>query len=90
MDQQQRELRRAAANAFIESLEQLQATLQSADSSPVQPAPSATSSKSERRADTGSEEQSFDLSSFEQAAEDIEHFIQQMQEEEETAEEETK
>jgi hypothetical protein len=72
MNQPQRELRRAAAQAFMESLEQLQTTLQSSENPPrklvVQP-PSGFSKP--EAAPTA-----FDLHSFEQAVADIEQFIE--------------
>lgn len=73
MDQHQRELRRAAARAFIESLDQLQQTFQPADgqatrsasaSGPIAPAAEAAPP-------------ALDLMSFEQAAADIEAFFGQ-------------
>ena len=43
MDQQQREIRRAAAQAFSESLDLLKAGLQPTDSQPAQAAPASPS-----------------------------------------------
>lgn len=69
MDQHQRELRRAAAEAFFESLDKLQETL-CTEGQPIQ-AP--------READkevAKSDPESFSESSLEQAVADIEQFMQ--------------
>lgn len=73
MDQPQQDLRLTAAKAFKESLEQLQQTLQAAEepSVPSAPQPSTTPRRSTPLR--------FDLHSFEQAAADIEQFMQARQ-----------
>lgn len=72
MDQHQRDLRSAATRAFMESLSQLQETLQTAEDQPVPPAPQAQPVPvSPAEADPG-----FDLDNLEQAIADIEEFIQ--------------
>lgn len=76
MNQQQRNLRHAAAEAFIESLDQLQQTLQSADAQSVSPT-RVTPAKWTEPANSASVQ--FDLGSFEQAVADIEQFIQASQ-----------
>lgn len=68
MNQHQQELRRAAAKAFIESLDQLHESLQTSDSSANQPQNNPSPS-------SNSNAPKFDLSSFEQAVADIEEFI---------------
>ncbi len=73
MDQSQRELRQAAAEAFMESLDQLQETLQS---SPEPPAIVAPVNPEQPRKTSSSQ---FDLDTFEQAVADIEEFIEQQQ-----------
>lgn len=73
MDQCQQDLRRDAARAFMESLEQLHETFQKPEEPPgkaenhpfAPPAPPPPSS------------QYFDLNSFEQAVADIEQFMNQ-------------
>ncbi len=79
MSQRQQNLRYAAARAFMESLDQLQETLQSTDdrsgqaSTPPpgnEPPPTKTASA-----------EAFDLSSFEQAVADIDAFIQRQHDE---------
>lgn len=72
MDQCQQDLRRAAARAFVESLEQLHETFQKpdehpakAENHPLAPPPPPVSSSC------------FDLNSFEQAVADIEQFMNQ-------------
>lgn len=72
MDQCQRELRRAAARAFMESLDQLHETLQPA-AEPTPP-PQRTPIP-----DPPASAAAIDLDSLEQAVEDIEQFIQQRQ-----------
>ena len=92
MNQHQQELRQAAAEAFIESLNQLQETLQVpavvstssaaiySSNHPADPnlVNHPASSPAERHPKTSG---SFDLSSFEQAAADIEQFIQAKEQE---------
>lgn len=76
MNQRQQNLRYAAARAFIESLDQLQETLQPSEAQPV------TSTAPEQPTYTPVEtppSDPFDLSSFEQAVADIEAFIQTRQ-----------
>ena len=73
MNQQQRNLRHAAAEAFIESLDQLQQTLQSTDSQTALPPRSAPVKRPEPTPPASAQ---FDLGSFEQAVADIEQFIQ--------------
>jgi hypothetical protein len=68
-DHSQQDLRQAAAKAFAESLEQLQETLEADDRAP---APTESDSAVEARSAV-----KFDLLSLEQAAADIEQFIQQ-------------
>jgi hypothetical protein len=72
MNQPQRELRRAAAQSFMESLEQLQTTLQASENPPskliVQP--------SKELPQPEVKPANFDLHSFEQAVADIEQFIE--------------
>lgn len=75
MDQRQQQLRHAAAKAFIESLDQLHETLQTADRQPVQLQKHTASEPDTRPLDK------FDLSSFEQAAADIEQFMERMRDE---------
>ena len=79
MNQRQQNLRYAAARAFMESLDQLQETLQPVDSQPLPPAPPAN--ENHKCADAPLDDQ-FDLNSFEQAVADIEQFIQKRQAEE--------
>ena len=75
MSQRQQNLRYAATRAFMESLDQLQETLQPADQS----APSTASENgSDRNADAPLADP-FDLSSLEQAVADIEQFMQKRQ-----------
>lgn len=68
MDQCQQELRRAAAKAFRESLDQLEETFQPAQ-------PPANSVRKQPQSDSPAA--CFDMESFEQAVADIEQFIQQ-------------
>jgi hypothetical protein len=75
MNQRQQSLRYAATRAFMESLDQLQETLQPADQS-VPPTPPENSSH--RNADAPLADQ-FDLNSLEQAVADIEQFMQKRQ-----------
>ncbi len=70
MNQRQQNLRHAAAQAFIESLDQLQETLQTPEHSPVQP------QKDGHLPAKAHPEAEFDLESFEQAVADIEEFIE--------------
>jgi len=82
MDQQQRDLRRAAAQAFMQSLEQLQETLQPVDDQMPQPKVQQTSKATVQPVKAVPVEpevahpSAFDLSSLEQAVADIEEFIQ--------------
>jgi len=77
MNQRQQDPRDAANRAFAESLNQLQKTLQSADTKAVQPIePDHNNPDSANSA-------SFDLSSFEQAVADIEAFMDTRQQPEE-------
>ncbi|MBD2020784.1 hypothetical protein H6F43_11380 [Leptolyngbya sp. FACHB-36] len=69
MEQYSQEQRRTAARAFIESLDQLQQTLQPSNAS-EQP----VSRQTEAHEAAGST--SFDLGSFERAVADIEQFIE--------------
>lgn len=69
MDQHQRELRHAAARAFMESLDQLQDTLQTPHNQSAQPTTRQRESKA-------SPSLQFDLNTFEQAVADIEEFIE--------------
>ncbi len=78
MDHHQHNPRYAAARAFMESLDQLQDTLQPADSQSVPPPVLPTDSQPSQ-ADVSASDQ-FDLSSFEQAVADIEQFMQTRQE----------
>ena len=76
MNQRQQNLRYAATKAFMESLDQLQETLQPVD----QPVPlEAPEKDSDRNADASINDQ-FDLSSLEQAVADIEQFMQRRSE----------
>lgn len=77
MDHDQHNPRYAAARAFMESLNQLQETLQPADSQSVPPVLPTDSQPSQ--ADVSAPDQ-FDLSSFEQAVADIEQFMQMREE----------
>uniref|UniRef100_A0A832H6H6 Uncharacterized protein n=1 Tax=Oscillatoriales cyanobacterium SpSt-402 TaxID=2282168 RepID=A0A832H6H6_9CYAN len=70
---QQREVRRAAAQAFMESLEQLEQTLESADEKPKTPR-SSSSRPTEVAAKSVAQ---FDLNSWEEAIADIDQFINQ-------------
>lgn len=72
MDQRQQELRHAATKAFIESLDQLHETLQPADLDSTHPQKSIASKPE------ACSPNEFDLSSFEQAAADIEQFMERM------------
>lgn len=74
MNQRQHNPRYAADRAFIESLNQLQKTLQPTEPPAVQPMPPANGSND------GAPDP-FDLSNFEQAVADIEAFIQTRQQE---------
>lgn len=75
MDQNQRELRRAASEAFMESLEQLQETLKPNDYLPAELSKTGSRSSSEN-GHSNHTSPSFDLTLFEQAAADIEQFLQ--------------
>jgi ABC-type uncharacterized transport system involved in gliding motility auxiliary subunit len=68
MGQQQRELRRAANRAFLESLDQLQATLHSSDSR-IDPLLNESIAA----------ERPIDLNILEQAVTDIDEFMQRRQ-----------
>ncbi|QZZ21836.1 hypothetical protein J5X98_05205 [Leptothermofonsia sichuanensis E412] len=69
MDQRQQELRHAAARAFMESLDQLQDTLQTPHNQAAQLTPHQREAKP-------SASVQFDLNTFEQAVADIEEFIE--------------
>ncbi|XGV98911.1 MAG: hypothetical protein ACAF41_08205 [Leptolyngbya sp. BL-A-14] len=74
MNQRQQNLRYAAARAFMESLDQLQETLQASETQPVvTPEPQQGTQRPETSSPA---DPSFDLQSFEQAVADIEAFIQ--------------
>lgn len=77
MDQHQRELRRAAAEAFFESLDKLQETL-CTDDQPIQVAPEANKEVSKSDHESSSETS---LESLEQAVADIEQFMQAKEQE---------
>ncbi len=72
MDQHQRDLRSAATRAFMESLSQLQETLQTAE----EQAEPATASPEPTEPNQSETDISFDLDNLEQAIADIEEFIQ--------------
>jgi hypothetical protein len=76
MNQPQRNLRRAAAQAFMESLEQLQTAIQDSENPRKRLTP--PSAKDSDSPDPASEQ--FDLQSFEQAVADIEEFIEKKSE----------
>lgn len=76
MNQRQQDPRYAADRAFAESLNQLQKTLQAADTKAAQPV------KPDHN-NPDSANGSFDLSSFEQAVADIEAFMETRQQQEE-------
>jgi hypothetical protein len=69
MNQQQREQRHAANQAFLEALEQLQAALEKVNGVEARSANQSGSS-------TGSTSPQFDMRKFEQAAQDIDEFFQ--------------
>ncbi len=71
INRHQRELRRTAARAFVESLDQLQESLQPEGQLSTEPDISSTSSKQEQFR--------FDLKTFEQAVADIEEYIEKQQ-----------
>lgn len=73
MDQQQQKLRSAATRAFMESLDHLEQALQETASMPETPAAPP------KQIQPPSPDAEFDLSSFEQAAADIEQFMQARQ-----------
>lgn len=79
MDHQQQKLRYAAARAFMESLDHLEQALQEAT-----PASETPAAPPEQMPPLPSEAE-FDLSSFEQAAADIEQFMQARQSSSESA-----
>lgn len=72
MDQHQQELRQAAARAFVQSLDQLQETLQTSDEQSI-PVEHSQPDRAESRSFQ------FDLNSLEQAVADIEQFMEQQQ-----------
>lgn len=76
MEQQQKELRRAAAQAFAESLDQLQKTLQ-ADSKPPVAAPAQPEPTTSTTGNTASALPT--LADWEAAVADIEQFIETRQ-----------
>lgn len=71
---QQRDLRRAAAKAFFESLEHLEQTLETADA--TEP-PKRELKANEAKPASKQHPVQFDLASLEDAIADIEQFIQQ-------------
>jgi hypothetical protein len=73
MESNQRELRRAATRAFIESLDKLQETLAIEETPPPQKLSNGHVSEPIR---PQPEAANFDLNTLEQAVEDIEQFIQ--------------
>ncbi|MEB3338339.1 MAG: hypothetical protein VKJ46_12810 [Leptolyngbyaceae bacterium] len=90
MDQHQRELRHAAAQAFLESLDKLQETLNSADQPPEDPKPKPSPESANRshapnhttrtlsplpKRDRASSV-AFDLAALEDAVADIERYMQ--------------
>ncbi len=79
MGQQQQEVRRAAAEAFIESLEQLQQTFAPEDKTAIPTIDQYEPDQPEDLADQSSNHtlSDFDLSSFEEAIADLEQFIEQ-------------
>ncbi len=77
MESNQHDMRRAAAEAFIESLDQLQETL-IAEGSPV--AHAVGNAPVSKIARPQPQSPAFDLASLEQAVEDIEQFIQAKEE----------
>jgi hypothetical protein len=77
MNQRQQDPRYVANRAFAESLNQLQKTLQAADTQAVPPIEPDKSSPNSANAAP------FDLSSFEQAVADIEAFMETRQQQEE-------
>lgn len=80
MNQRQQNLRYAAARAFMESLDQLQETLQPSEAQSVNALdPEQENKRSDTPSPAGS---SFDLQSFEQAVADIEEFIQKQHDDE--------
>ena len=79
MDQQQQELRRAAARAFLDSLDQLQETLKPVNGQAA-PAIVQPEAKKQKLPNSGSRTP-IDLSSFEQAAADIEQFMMNREQE---------
>ena len=72
MSQRQQNLRYAATRAFMESLDQLQETLQPAD----RPIPPTAPENDNHSPADASLADPFDLSSLEQAVADIEQFMQ--------------
>ncbi|HEY9639884.1 MAG TPA: hypothetical protein V6C57_05340 [Coleofasciculaceae cyanobacterium] len=70
MDQNQRDLRRAAAQSFLQSLGQLEETLQPSEAA-VEPSDHAPASPQQTASPS-----SLDITALEAAAADIEQFIQ--------------
>jgi hypothetical protein len=75
-NQHQQELRRAAAKAFMRSLDELHDSLQKSDSKVVQPP------RTNGNEPNSSTSLHFDLNTFEQAVADIEEFIERQKEKE--------
>lgn len=74
---QQQDTRRAAAQAFYESLEQLQQTLESAEDKAAPPPTSSNRANSHAQAtETEVELTTFDLNVWAEAIADIDQFIQ--------------
>jgi hypothetical protein len=80
MDLHQRELRRAAAEAFIESLDKLQETLCSAENQPNPPAPEAIAQPPAKAPEPSKPPIEINLDTLEQAVADIEQFMQAKEE----------
>ncbi len=78
MNQRQQNLRHAAAKAFVESLDQLQETLQPSEAQPVLP----TAPENDKLNCVDAPSDQSDWSSFEQAVADIETFMQKRQQDE--------
>ncbi len=80
MMNQQQEARRAAAQAFMESLEQLQQTLESEKNPPdmaALPDPQTTKAPNASASNDSLSATSFDLSVWAEAIADIDQFIQE-------------
>lgn len=71
---QQQEARRAAAQAFFESLEHLQQSLESADNAPQEP----TTSANHPPESPGSEATAISMNAWEEAIADIDQFMQEI------------